>query len=90
MEIEVNGINYEYNEPPKESKNFSKLMTLSVMFGGMMYGVGGSVKKLLEPSAWLIEEFKLIQNKQSKLSRSERDLVEASFHKHFKKVNQTT
>ncbi len=87
MEVEVNGIKYEFKEPPKQNRKMSSLMLMAATFGGLLYGNSGGVpKQLLEPSAWLIEEFKLIQSKQSKLSRSNRDLVEASFRRHFKPI----
>jgi len=86
MEIEVNGEKYESIEQPKR-KAMSKMMMASLMMVGVGgYGIGGNVKQLYSLTQSLIDEFKLIQEKKSKLSRSERDRVEQSFYKYFKKL----
>jgi len=88
MEIEVNGVRYTLKPQPPRKKH-SKFMMMSVMMAGMtnIYGGGGSVPKpLFSLDNWLIEEFKRIQNKESKLSRTERDRVEQSFYKYFQKT----
>jgi len=86
MEIEINGEKYESIEQPKR-KAMSKMMLASLALAGMSgYSMGTGVKKLYPLSQELVYEFKLIQEKKSKLSRSERDRVEQSFYKYFKKL----
>lgn len=92
--FDVLGEKYTLKQPPKMSRGASKMAMLAQMMGaGMVYGMmggmsGPKVKPLHEPSKWLIDEYIKVQRKESNLSRSERDRVEQSFNKHFKKITE--
>jgi len=82
--ITIDGINYVKKEQPKASKTTSKLLMMAAALGSIdPYGSSYSRKR---PQVNIVEEFKLIQQKKSKLSRNDRDWVESQFHKNFKKV----
>ena len=92
MEVfEINGKTYEkiVKDPQqKKSHGSSRMMSMLMpymMMASMMYG-GGSAKEKSRPDVDIVEEFALIQQKKSKLSKSERDWVEKMFHKNFKEV----
>jgi hypothetical protein len=75
--MEINGIIYERRDLKKPSGKVLEVIALAQMFGGL------KVKTL---NVNIIEEFKLIQLKKSKLSRADRDFIERKFNNHFKKV----
>lgn len=81
MEIEVNGIKYRQKETKKPSKNFVKLVSMAQIFGGLklpnsnIQGVN------------IVEEFRLIQEKKSKLSRKQRDSVIYEFNRYYEMVS---
>ena len=81
MEIEINGIKYRKKETKKSSKNFIKLVSMAQIFGGLklpndkIQGVN------------IVEEFKLIQEKKSKLSRAQRDSVIYQFNRSYEMVS---
>lgn len=81
MEIEINGIKYKKKETKKPSKNFVKLVSMAQIFGGLklpndnIQGVN------------IIEEFKLIQEKKSKLSKAQRDSVLYQFNCSYEMVS---
>ena len=89
MEIEINGEIYE-SVPQPERKiigKSSKLMMLASMFAiTNPLSPRPTISKHL-PVSDIIKEFELIQLKQSKLSRSERDRVVTAFNKQYRKVN---
>mgnify|MGYP007059442442 CR=1 FL=1 len=82
MEIEIEGIKYRMRNPQPHSYNstIAKLMMMATYFGGM----GKPPKK--RPEIDIIEEFRLIQKKESKLSRNDRDWVLNEFERHFEKI----
>jgi hypothetical protein len=79
----------EYIEMPKrESKSYmsSRIKGL-VMLASAMMSLDSSYKKPKErPLVNLIEEYELILQKKSKLSRNNRDWVVKEFNKNFVKV----
>ena len=81
MEIEINRIKYRKKETKKSSKNFIKLVSMAQIFGGLklpndkIQGVN------------IVEEFKLIQEKKSKLSRAQRDSVIYQFNRSYEMVS---
>jgi len=88
MEAEINGVYYKLKERKPPKKQSKMIMMASIMaqmtpfyYPGM--GRGETRTGYHAPSEWLIEEFKLIQDKKSKLGRRDRDLVETSFKHHF-------
>ena len=85
--IEINGITYIPRERTR-SKHHSRLAYLAMMLsmgevGAYARDYSGGSKKAAPPEVNLIEELILIQNKQSKLSKSERDYVRSQFNKNF-------
>ena len=80
MEIEVNGIKYRKREASKPSKGVAKLMIIASMFGGLK-----SCSSNIE-GINIVEEFKLIQEKKSKLSKAQRDSVVYQFNRYYEMV----
>lgn len=82
--IEINGTLYKRNEYKQKKAMSSKMMGL--LLAGMALN-GNMYKSTKEPELHidLIEEFKLIQAKKSKLTRKQRDWVTHQFHKHYTK-----
>lgn len=82
MELEINGIKYKKRESPKLSKGVTKLVMMATMFGGLKFGDS----KLDDID--VVEEFKLIQDKKSTLSRAQRDSVIYQFNRNYIKVEE--
>jgi len=77
--ITINGIEYErIPQKPKETGRKSALLAMMAMFEYTNPYASRSAPKRL-PVSDIEAEFELIQKKQSKLSRSERDMVEVAF-----------
>lgn len=89
-EITINGKTYQKKEQPKPSKSSSKLLMMAAAMGGMAAAMGsyGQSYSKERPQVKLEEEFELIQNKQSTLSRSDREWVVATFNRLYKEVGQ--
>ena len=92
-QIEVNGILYEEIQVDSPKKNYRGGKMLAMM--SMMslaytnpYADVGRTSPKPRPNVNIVDEFKLIQEKKSKLSRSNREWVEAQFHKLFKRVSK--
>ena len=87
--IEIEGKFYQEKSKNQATKAVSQktlgLIALAQTMHNMSFG--GSNYSRQRPSVNLIEEFRLIQQKKSKLSRSDRDWVERMFHKNYKEVN---
>ena len=81
MEIEVNGIKYRQKETKKPSKNFVKLVSMAQIFGGL------KLPNSNIEGVNIVEEFRLIQEKKSKLSRTQRDSVIYQFNRHYEMVS---
>ncbi len=77
MEIEINGIKYQQKEQPKKPMSRT-LMAMMVM--------GGGSRQKETPNVDLVEEYGLIQQKKSTLSKSQRDWVVWQFEKNFERM----
>ncbi len=90
--FEINGKTYEriVKEPQQnKSRGGSKMKGMLlpyIMAMGAMNGGNQSQKAPKELDVDIVEEFALIQEKKSKLSKSERDWVEKTFRKNFKEI----
>jgi len=85
LEVEIDGKIYVKIE--QNNQETARLSRMSMMLYGMamMFGGGGtSSYQRYFPKVNLIEEYKLIIAKKSKLSRAERDMVINRFNKNFK------
>ena len=80
MEIEINGLKYRQKETKKPSKNFVKLVSMAQIFGGLKLP-NSNIQGIN-----IVEEFKLIQEKKSKLSKAQRDSVIFQFNRNFELV----
>jgi hypothetical protein len=85
-DFELNGKKYKRIE--KKKTRMPELppilmMMMSLMAGGMEYG-GRREPEM--PSVNIVKEFQLIQQKKSKLSKSQRDRVEHQFNSKFYEV----
>lgn len=84
--MEINGIEYSRRvksatyTPRSFSRTLMMLSAMSAMIGG---GARRSTKEL---NVDIVEEFKLIQEKKSKLTRADRDLVERRFNNIYEKM----
>jgi len=81
MEIEINGLKYRQKETKKPSKNFVKLVSMAQIFGGLKLP-NSNIKGVN-----IVQEFRLIQEKKSKLSRAQRDSVIYQFNRHYEMVS---
>lgn len=85
MIFEINGVQYtEIERPQRNGATLSAYMLSMLMVAGAMHGLRNKQKEM--PPYNLIKEFELIQKKQSKLSRSEREHVVRQFKRTFKQV----
>ena len=86
MEIEINGNRYQKIEkqPRKISKSMSSILMMAAMFGGLD-GVGGKTRQ--RSNVILEQEYGLIQQKKSKLSRNDRDWVVYQFERQYKRID---
>ena len=86
--MEINGIQYkeiEVKENPKMSRKMTMLLGMAMIFEGQGNLHTSKAKK--EPlRVDLIEEFRLIQEKKSKLSRAERESIIYRFNRKYLKV----
>ena len=80
IEIEINGLKYRQKETKKQSKNFVKLVSMAQIFGGLKLP-NSNIQGIN-----IVEEFKLIQEKKSKLSKTQRDSVIFQFNRNFELV----
>lgn len=90
-EIEINGIKYQEIEreaPKKTSRRLSSIMIMMTMFE-YTNPYGPSMPRIKPlPTNDIVKEFELIQNKQSKLSRSDRERVVTVFNRNFREVKK--
>jgi thioredoxin reductase len=86
--FEVNGVRYAPNKleesNPKMSGKMASMLAMAEMFGAMDYG--GRYERTLPKSVNIIKEYGLIQLKQSKLSKWEREQVVRIFEQNYKKL----
>lgn len=82
--IEVNGVEYEKIEHKKPSGRVAALMAMAETLSPNM---GGSDYERKRPAVDIVKEYGLIELKQSKLSRNDRDWVKWQFQMNYKKVS---
>lgn len=82
--IHVNGINYE-PIPNHRDKGYSKMLGMAMEMIAMP-GFGSGYERQLPAGINIPVEFKLIQQKKSRLSKWERSKVEKLFHENFRPV----
>jgi hypothetical protein len=88
MEVEVNGVKYQSIEKTKRgpaSKKLFQLAMINLVFGGDLHGTLGYSRPA--PNCDVVKEYGLIQLKQSKLSRADREWVVYNFENNFKRVD---
>jgi len=73
----------KWNKPL--SPTVTKVLMMAMAVGGS--SIFGSKNGPERPDVDIISEFKLIQEKKSNLSRTQRDWVEMQFHKNFVKLS---
>jgi len=81
-EIEINGIKYQQIEQAAK-KPMGKMAMMMLALGGMDYKSSNPKQR---PMVDIEKEFELIQLKQSKLSRNDREWVVYSFNKLYKQI----
>jgi len=88
MEVEVNGVKYESIERqgPKMSKSVASVMMMAQAMGGGLPGLGMGKQYNGPQGVNIVEEYGLIQKKESRLSRREREWVVWKFESTFKKI----
>lgn len=83
----INGVQYQKNEPkqkPKPSRARGMMMQMAMMaYSGY---VGGSSYNRQRPTVDIVKEYELIQQKKSKLSRSDREWVIRTFESNYTKM----
>jgi hypothetical protein len=91
MEIEINGLKYRQKEQNNQQISRRSRMPFTLYGMAMMFGAQGSIgtsKRQREtPKVNLVEEFKLIQEKKSKLPRKDRDWVVFQFNRHYEMLS---
>lgn len=81
--IEVDGVKYREIEKPRVSGRIAQIMLMAQMMGGY-----GMPKEPQRPDVDIVSEYKLIQQKKSNLSRSQRDWVVSQFHSRYKALKE--
>lgn len=86
MEIEINGIKYVQIEKntSQPNKKVSKFLLMAMAFSA--FDPYNNTAQKEHPKVDLISEFERIEQKKSKLSRSQREWVVWKFNQNFKKV----
>lgn len=91
MEIEINGLKYRQKEQNNQQTTRKSRMSVMLMGMAMMFGAQGSIgtskRQRKTPKVNIVEEFKLIQKKKSKLSRKDRDWVVFKFNRYYEIVS---
>jgi len=91
MEIDINGLKYRQKEQNNQQTTRQSRMSVMLMGMAMMFGAQGSIgtsKRQREtPKVNIVEEFKLIQEKKSKLSRKDRDWIVFQFNRYYEIVS---
>ena len=88
MKIEINGLEYQQKQKPKKDSRFNSLIIgASIMFGAQG-SVGTSKIERENPKVNLIEEYKLIQEKKSNLSRRDREWVIFQFNRNYELISK--
>lgn len=85
--IEINGVRYRQKEQKQRNiaPGLSRMMMIATMF--MPLNDPYAKKQKERPEVDIIAEYKLIQNKESELSRANREWVVRQFEKNFIKID---
>jgi hypothetical protein len=87
-EFEVNGVRYKERPRRNPSRSAMRFLTISAMLGGgFEYLSDNNVRDNSGSKINLIEEYGLIQLKQSKLSARKRDIVVYNFEMLYEKIS---
>jgi len=86
--IEINGVKYSEKKPKEiprgvSSRLFQTMAMVAFLGGDFGFGGGHSRKR---PNVDIVEEYSLIQQKKSNLSRSDRDWVVRVFESNYTRV----
>ena len=85
--IDIDGVKYTRDNPSKtKTSNLLIPIYRDLLSKVLDKTIGKLPDKEMATTEFIINEFKLIQNKKSKLTRSQRDRVEYTFHSIFKKL----
>lgn len=91
MEIDINGLKYRQKEQNNQQTTGQSRMSVILMGMAMMFvaqgSIGTSKRQRETPKVNIVEEFKLIQEKKSKLSRKDRDWVVSQFNRYYEIVS---
>ena len=85
----IEGVEYSpiEHKPGKSNKMIGRLAMMAAAFGGMG-GYGGSGYSRSMPNVNIVDEYKLIVQKKSDLSRVERDMVVRAFLRAYQPVEK--
>jgi hypothetical protein len=90
MEIEINGLIYQEKEQNNQRVTRHSKMSTMIMGMAMIFGAQGSIgtskRERESPKVNIVEEYKLIQEKKSKLPRKDREWVVFQFNRHYELV----
>jgi len=87
--FEINGKAYTERPQPEKKVRMSRveLMAMAMVnFDKYTYGGSNYLRLFPELKNSLVDEFRLIQEKKSSLSRAERKMVESRFHTVYQEV----
>jgi hypothetical protein len=74
-------------KPQRQTKSLMPTMvSIAALAAQLDFLYPGYKKPRQRPEVNIIEEYELVQQKKSRLSKNDRDWVESQFHKHFIKV----
>lgn len=86
MEVEINGIRYR-NRKQKPMATIRPSVHSALIMASAFASFDPYYKKRKEPPRVdIVKEYELIQNKESRLSRSRRDWVVDQFEKNFERI----
>ncbi len=85
MEIEIDGVKYQKIERPVSNGASSKMKSIMAATMMMSGGMGNSYSRP-NPTVDLVEEYKLVQEKKSKLGKRDREWVIWAFNKTYKAI----
>lgn len=86
-DLEINGVKYVEREQRRQ-RNASLSMAALLAIGGLMGSFNGKSGPGPRPQVNIVSEFKLIQDKKSKLCRNDRDWVVSQFNRLYKALGE--
>jgi hypothetical protein len=88
----INGVQYQKNEPKQKQSSYATRRMLGIAAIAAAVdpyghnGYGGSSYFRQRPAVDIVKEYELIQQKKSKLSRSDREWVIRTFESNYTKM----